>query len=154
MKKFKFKLEKILDYRQQEEDMIQQKLAKIKEELNKAETQLNNLVNNKKQNQAELKEKEIKGIDVQQAMVYRNYIETLKVKITNQQQTVTEIRERSTKCRRKLLEKRKECKMLTKLKERKISEYQKGFLRKEQKQIDELATNNFNRQREEIEAVI
>ena len=153
MQKFNFKLEKVLSYKEQQEEMFQQELAQIKVKLKEANDELNRLLHNKEELQIKIKEQEKGKIDLQKAINYRDYIEVLKVKIKEQEEVVSEIEAILEECRQKLLEKKKECEMLKKLKERKFTEYQTEFFRKEQKSIDELATNNFNRNVEEIEAV-
>lgn len=154
MKKFKFKLEKVLDYRRQEKGVIQEELAQIQKEFSEAEDKLNELLSNKKELQLKLKEKEKHDIDLQQAMSHRDYLEVLKVKIEEQRKIVNQLQRELNECRQKLLEKRKECKTLSKLKEKQFADYRREFLKKEQEKIDELATNNFNQQTDEVGVVI
>jgi flagellar FliJ protein len=154
VQKFKFKLEKVLDYRHQEEGMRRQQLAQLRKGLDEAEDKLDKLFNGKKELQIELKGKEKKGIDLHESMAYRNYIEVVKADIERQKELVSSIRKKVEECRQKLLNKRKECKTLSKLKEKAFKKYQQEFLREEQKKIDEVATSSFNRQREDIEVVI
>ncbi|WP_041667333.1 flagellar export protein FliJ [Acetohalobium arabaticum] len=147
-------MEKVLDYRQQEEDMIQQELTKIQSVLKKEKEKLNKLVTNKCEIQTKLKEKESNGINLQQAVMYRDHLEVLAAEIEEQKQVVAQIKEEFEKCRSRLLDKTKECKMLNKLKERQFANYKEEFLKEEQKNIDELATNNFIRQADNNQAVI
>lgn len=154
MQKFKFKLEKVLDYRHQEEDMLRQELAEIQERLRKAESKLNSLLNEKREIQIKLKKKEKNNIDLQQAISYRDYLKVLKIRIKNQRETVNQVQHEANKCRQKLLDKRKECKTLSKLKEKEFTKYRREFLREEQKEIDEIATSNFNRRTDNAQVVI
>lgn len=143
-----------MDYRQQEEDMIQQELAKIQSVLKEEKEKLNKLVTNKSKIQTKLKKKESSSINLQQAVMYRDHLEVLAAKIEEQQEVVAQIKKEFEKCRSRLLDKSKECKMLNKLKEKQFTIYKKEFLKEEQKNIDELATNNFIRQSDNNQAVI
>ncbi|MCK8823551.1 flagellar export protein FliJ [Fuchsiella alkaliacetigena] len=154
MKKFEFKLQTVLNYRQQEEDMFKQQLARARLELNKAQDKLDSLLTNKKDIQAQLKKSEREGIDIHQAMLYRDYIAMLKNKIIEQIKVVNKKQQHFDKCKQKLLDKAKECKILDKLKERREEEHQQEFLRQQQKAIDEVAGNSFNRQNASEEVII
>ncbi|MGM0471507.1 MAG: flagellar export protein FliJ [Bacillota bacterium] len=145
MQEFEFKLDKVLEYNQQEEDMIQQRLAQIRSKLQETQEKLQRLINTKSEIQAELRENETKGVNVQQAVMYRNYLEELNLQINQQRQVVSQIEERFKQCRQELLEKTKDCQMLDKLKEREYQAHRQENFKKEQKIIDELATNCYLR---------
>ncbi|MBM7623521.1 flagellar FliJ protein [Sporohalobacter salinus] len=134
--------------------MIQQQLAKIQSALKEEKKELNKLLNNKSRIQAKLRQDETDGVNLQQAVMYRDHLEVLAAKIENQQEIVLQIKEEFDKCRNRLLNKTKECKMLDKLKEKQFAEYKEEFFREEQKNVDELATNNFIRRSDNERAVI
>ena len=78
-KSFKFKLQTILEYKQDLEDKEKEKLAKILQELEQALEYKRMLEELKAKAQAELKEKQsVGGIDVNQLRFYTNYLKKIK----------------------------------------------------------------------------
>lgn len=154
MKKFNFRLQSILDLKEQEEESIKKELANLMQQRQKVEDEINSIINDKKQIQKKLEESEERAINLINALESRKYLNYLQDMVEDLTLKLEYWDEEISKCRKKLLAKTKEKKALAKLKERKYEEYWKRFLAEEQKLNDELATNKFNRKDNSLDGLI
>ena len=144
MKKFEFSLQSVLNLKDQEEQMIQKELARLKAKYQEVKEELD-YVRERKGNWTKRLEQESKeGVELATFRKYKKYIEHLDDKIEELKLRLNHWAEKVNECQKELLEKVKERKSLSKLKERRYEEYWQKFLREEQKLNDELAINNFN----------
>ncbi|GAB6098895.1 flagellar export protein FliJ [Halanaerocella petrolearia] len=146
MKEFEFRLQSLLDLREQEEQAIQKELFEVKSKYREIKTELDDIKQQKRDWQEKLTTETEQGISCNDLIRYRNYIEylideteELKLQLDYWQQKVED-------CQQKLLDKMKERKTLSKLKEKRYNKYQKEFLQEQQRIDDEIAINNFNHQ--------
>jgi len=154
LKKFNFRLQSILDLKEQEEESIKKELANLMQQRQKVEDEINSIINDKKQIQKKLEESEERAINLINALESRKYLNYLQDMVEDLTLKLEYWDEEISKCRKKLLAKTKEKKALAKLKERKYEEYWKRFLAEEQKLNDELATNKFNRKDNSLDGLI
>ncbi|WP_027338691.1 flagellar export protein FliJ [Halonatronum saccharophilum] len=145
MKKFKFRLQTILDLKKREEDLIQKDLIRLKKEKSKVVDQLNQFKEEKRKLQQKIEEDEGKRIDLKLALRSREYIEYLNGEIEELTMQLDYWKKEISKCKERLLEKTKEKKSFLKLKEKKNEQYWKEYRAKEQKLNDELANNKYIR---------
>lgn len=141
MKNFKFKLDKVLDIKIQQEDNLKNSLAillkKINDE-NKIIDDLTHKLNYQKQNKTNLSN----------ALEYKNfvqYINFIEEKIKFHTQLLNNLTNEYKKEQLKLIEATKERKSIEKLKEKSYNEYLSNLNKIEQKTNDEFALYNFLR---------
>jgi flagellar FliJ protein len=154
LKKFSFRLQSILDLKEQEEESIKKELAELMQQRQRVEDKINSFKHDKSQIQRNLEESEEESVNLINALRSREYIKYLQGMIEDLKLKLEHWDEEISKCRKKLLAKTKEKKVLAKLKERKHEEYWKNFLAEEQKLNDELATNKFNRKEKSLDGLI
>jgi flagellar protein FliJ len=152
-KSFKFKLQSILDYKQDLEDKEKEKLAKILQELEQAKNYKRMLEQRKVQAQSELREKQREGgVDVNQLRFYTNYLKKLDNDIQYAALLIEQIKAREREQRQALLKAAQERQTYEKLKEKHKEQFDEEEAEKERKLIDEMATIGFaRRQMEELE---
>jgi flagellar protein FliJ len=149
-KSFKFKLQSILDYKQDLEDKEKEKLAKILQELEQAKNYKRMLEQKKVQAHAELKEKQREGgIDVNQLKFYTNYLKKIDKDIIYMTVTIEQIKAREREQRQALLKAAQERQTYEKLKEKHKEEFDEEEAEIERKLIDEMATIGFARRQME-----
>ena len=144
MKEFEFRLEPLLNLRKQEEKNIQKELMKLRKKYNDLKDKKSEYKADKKDWQQKLEEEQAKGINSTNLVKYHNYIEYLNQEIEEIELEMNYWREQIEECQDRLLDKVKERKKLSKLKERQAEEHWDKFLQEERKQTDEVATNNYN----------
>jgi flagellar FliJ protein len=134
MKKFVFSLQKVLDLREFEEDKAKLELGKAVAEVEKIKTQLQE--NAQKRVEANLSRKDTK--DIGSLINIENYITGLDIKkeklleeLTYAQIVFEEKRDLFTKAMQ-------EREVLTKLKEKQLSEYKKEILKEEENSVDDI----------------
>lgn len=140
-KTFKFRLQTILDYKQDLEDKEKEKLAKILAELEQAIIYKKQLEQKRVQAKIEMKEKQkAGGVDVDTLRFYTNYLKKLDNDIIQATLNIETIKMKEKKQREALLKAAQERKTYEKLKEKHKEEFEAEEAEKERKLIDELAT--------------
>lgn len=154
-KRFKFKLQSILDYKQQIEDEEKEKLAKLMQEEQKAKEYLETLKQNREREVFNLKEKQQEGtLNIDELKLIHNHIQYLGVQIENQKIKISNLQKKIEEQRQKLMEATKERKSYEKLKEKQQERFLQEIETEERKMIDELATTRHIRRQmqEKMEA--
>ena len=118
-KKFKFKLQKFLDMKRQEEEDQKKVFAEAMKRLQREQEKLQQLINLREYKKQEMKMKMLQGtLDAFEMRMYAEYIEALKLKIQEQREVVRKAEEILDKEREKLKQIMAERKAFEKLKER------------------------------------
>ena len=137
MKNFEFKLNKVLNVREIEEDLAQNELVKARHEARKIEKNINYLNEVQNETYRFLRKDNNDPVKSLQARRYLNInrtkIDKAKRRLEKQDEIVEDKRE-------KVVEKSQNRKMLESLKEKAANKFYKEAMKKEQKEIDELAT--------------
>ena len=144
MKKFEFRLEPLLNLKEQEEKNIQKELLKLRKNYNQLKEKLADYEQDKKNWQHELSDEQETGINTKDLLKYRNYIDYLNNQIKETKLEMDYWREKIEECQERLLAKVKEKKKLSKLKEKEYEAHWEEFIQEERKESDEIATNNYN----------
>ncbi len=144
MKEFSFELQSILDLKEQEETALQKELIRLKNRYQEVQKKLESVQQRKQEWITKLKTESKAGLDSVTFRKYKKYIAYLEDQVEELQLQLQHWREKVDSCQQELLEKLKEKKSLSKLKEQRYEEYWEEFLRQEQKLNDEVAINNFN----------
>ena len=148
MKNFKFRLQKVMEYKEEIERLRKLDLNEAKERVFKEEEKLEQLKCKDRDCRRQIKEKEAedKINPVEVNFCYR-YLKKLGTEIELQNDRILVAKTEEEKKRQVLLIATKERKILEKLKEKKYSAYATGLARKEQVVIDDVASTAFTRRR-------
>ena len=142
MRRFHFQLEKVLDYKNQILDNLVGEEAAIMAKIREKEEILAGLDKEYEECCKILNEKQKNGMDAMSMHIYENYLDTLGFRIRNARQDLELLQRQEEIKRQQLLEAKKESTSLEKLKERRLEEYQIGFQKQMEKEIEEYISNN------------
>lgn len=140
MAKFIFKLQSILNLRQQMEDSAKNELAKARKKLEREKRILKGLEDNEYNSMKEIANRSVRGIRVDEIKKMNLYLSSLRIQIGIQKENVNCARGNVDKVREELVKRVQEREMLDKLKERKYEEYFIELSRQEQKLNDEIVS--------------
>lgn len=138
MKKFEFKLNKVLEVRQIEEDQAQNRLLEAQQKERNIKKEILSLQD--KQNDLYQYLRDQEGITLEENMLYRGFIQKNRQNIKNSEKSLFAQQEEVRLVRGDFLEKRKKREVLKKLKEKNYKRYYKEMLLKEQKVLDEIGS--------------
>jgi len=143
MRKFEFKLQKVLEIKQKLREIKKIELSKKAQEYNKEVMKLNDLKDRKERTIKEMKEKVASG-DFSMIGFYDEYINTNNKLQSFQLENIRLKEEPFKKALSEYLQKDREVKALENYKERLYSEYVKGVINEEQKMIDDIVGGRRN----------
>lgn len=145
-KKFRFKLQSILDYKQTREDEEKEKLAGLIGEKARQEEHLAALKAQKAADQQEMRRRQQAGaLDVEELKRYNQHLKTLERAIENQLLLIQELAVRIEAQRQALVKASQEKKVYEKVKEKHRDTFLQEEDAEERKLIDELATLRYVR---------
>ncbi|MCE5300216.1 MAG: flagellar export protein FliJ [Spirochaetia bacterium] len=145
MKKFRFKLETVLNVKEQKEELLKTELLKLQAQKIEQEQMLKE-IKEKRAYFSRQKSDESKGItDIQSLIYFEQYISSLLIKIDNTKNKIKELEKQADIKRVEVVEASREKKVFEKLKKKEFEEFEKAILYNEQKVLDEIAVNKFNR---------
>ena len=145
MKKFKFRLQVVLDMRENELEQRQMEAAKILAALRQQEAKLNDIINLSKLNEKDLDELyNTESLDIPQIEAHRDFGIKLATDIKNQERVIANTRAILERKQEEVREAHKKAEILRKLKEKQEKEYYQEFLRLEVKEIDDITSARFN----------
>lgn len=133
MAKFKFSLEKVLDYRWLKEQEAKREYASAQKALTEQED-IFQQINQEKENLMEVRESTINRMQVQQW-----YLLDLNQRLIATTEAIKEMSRYVEQALSVYIEAQKERKILEKLSEKQLAEYQIEMIREEQKMLDEMA---------------
>ena len=145
MQKFRFKLQRLLDFRKIREEQAEAEFAKAtrvflheKELLRQLETKLADTF-------SRLKLEQEKPSSLMTLKLFQDYIDTTREGIKLQAVKVTAAADRRQQCLRKLEEAARKRKGVESLKEKKLQQYHEEVLKEEQAFLDELSGQRYIR---------
>ena len=145
MKKFKFRLQVVLDMRENELEKRRIEAAKILAVLNEQIAKLNGIINAQRRNSEEMDELYNQDVfDIPQVEGHRDYGLKLVVDETNQKRIIANTKAILEKKQEEVREAHKKVEVLKKLKEKQEEQYYKDFLAMEVKETDDITTSRFN----------
>ncbi len=136
MKKFNFNLQKVLVVRQLEEEIAHNHFLKSKQHENRVEQELLHL-NDRQQELYNYLRKEDK-LDINEKLMARDFMYRQRQNIQKTQENLAQVREEVRKKQAELRERAKKRKVLEKVKEKEYEKFYRGFLLREQKELDEI----------------
>jgi len=143
MKKYRFKLESLLKYRQLSEDKLRQELAIKMQNLRRCEKKLSFMRSEKKRYAVEFNQVQSSGVRGNRIFVYRNYLSGMTKQIEQQEIKRMESKKEVDEAQKDYLEARKKLKSVEKLKEKDFQRYLDEMKIFERKALDEIATTQY-----------
>jgi len=137
-KKFIFRLESLLRYRQHLERMAQQKVAQAYLSVSECEYRINSIADALSETLKDLEERMLAGIEAQQVQLYSSYVVSLESALESERNRLQGLKRALKEAQDKLAKKAVEKKVLENLKDRKKSEYYDEVTRLFQKETEEL----------------
>ena len=145
MKKFKFRLQVVLDMRENELEKRRIEAAKILAILNEQKAQLNNILLAQQKNSEELENLyNMDTFDIPQVEGHRDYGLKLVTDETNQRRIIANTNAILEKKQIEVREAHKKVEILKKLKEKQEEQYYKDFLASEVKETDDITSARFS----------
>ncbi len=145
MKKFDFRLKKVLKHREIVENLKKEELGRAKSELKKESELLRRMEAKRRRTREELKERRVERISLPEALIYEAYLERMDKEVDLQCTKASQLSQRVDRMREDLLQATQEKRIVEKLKERKKAEFANDLKRVEQGMSDEASVNQFNR---------
>lgn len=145
MKKFNFRLKKVLKHKEIVENLKKERLGKAKSELNKERDLLRKMEDQRKRAREELKERRSDRISLPETLIYEAYLERMDEEVGLQTTKAAQLSQKVKKTKEDLIQASQEKKIVEKLQERKQAEYTNELRRFEQGTSDEASVNQFNR---------
>ena len=137
LKKFKFTLDTVLDYKRQVLEAIQGEHAAILAQVREQETVVEEAWQRYRLCNEEYRELKATGLTIADAMFYQNGLRALEMEIQRETELLEKLQAQEEKKREEMIEAKKETSSLEKLKEKKLDQYQKEYQKSEEQLIDE-----------------
>ncbi|MEK5039549.1 flagellar export protein FliJ [Sporosarcina sp. FSL K6-3457] len=145
MKKYQYRFEKVLMYREQQKTETEIEFKEAVHAFEVVATQLYELLKKKEDTLAEQQEKMMTGFMINEIHHYSRFIDSLEKRIAVTQQQVMQARSKMNWFEGKLLEKTLEVRKFEKMKEKDHEHHRTEMEQLEAIQLDELATLKFRR---------
>jgi len=142
---YRFNLQVLLDYRKRIEEGLQIELSQVQRELEKEKQLLTAYQREKRYYEEELVRREEKEIDVSEALLYRDYLRGMRIRIKEQRDVVAKAKGDLDIKQNELLNATKKKKVLEKVKEKEWKRFKENLERKERILIDEVGMRKYQR---------
>ena len=144
LKKFKFRLQVVLDMREKELDERRRELARISAALNQQQEKLDNIFKHQALNNQEQEELvAAENLDIFQLEEHRSFGIKLIVDAQNQERIINNTKKILEHKQKEVKEAHQKVEVLKKLKEKQEKEYYQAFLQAEIKEIDDITSARF-----------
>ena len=140
MKKFKFSLDTVLDYKQEVLSALQTEHATILARVHAQEDLLEELENYYSELDAEFTERKLEGITILDAMQYEQYLRATERQIEEAVEILERLRAEAEAKRLEVVEAKKDTSSIEKLREKKLDSYNKAVQKSEELIIEEFVT--------------
>lgn len=137
MKRFRYRLEPLLKYREHLEHMAQLEAAKASSEVSACSHTIDTLKISYHQNALELEQKMSSGMNAENYLIYRSYFNGMEIIIDEEQKRHTQLTKILLEKQKILKNKSIAKKALSNLKTRKKRKYYEDLLKAEQKETDD-----------------
>lgn len=140
MKKFRFSLETVLDYKQQALDSLRAEHAAILAQVRAQEEVIEGLEEEHRQADEDFTQRKLEGINIVDAMSYETYLRSLEQKLREEYRKLERLQHMEEQKRTQVVEARKETATIEKLKEHKLASYRKAEQKDEEQRIEEFVS--------------
>ena len=138
MKRFQFQLEPVLNYKQQSLDSLLIELGTLQAQVRAQEKIREEADVRLSEYEAEYAEKKEEGLTIVEAMECQSCQEVLSRRARQEKEKLLRLQKKAESKRREVVEARKETRSLEKLREVRLSEYDKAAAKAEEKNLDDL----------------
>ena len=140
MKKFRFSLETVLDYKNQALDALRAEHGAILAQVRAQERVIADLEAEHREADEDFTQRKLEGINVLDALSFEQYLRALERKLQAEYYKLEELRRREERKRDQVVEARKETATIEKLKEHKLEDYRKAEQKDEEQRIEEFVS--------------
>ena len=140
MKKFRFSLETVLDYKQEVLSALQTEHATVLARVHAQEDLLEELENYYSELDAEFTERKLEGITILDAMQYEQYLRATERQIEEAVEILKQLQAEAEAKRLEVVEAKKDTSSIEKLREKKLDSYNKAVQKSEELIIEEFVT--------------
>ena len=140
MKKFRFSLETVLDYKNQALDALRAEHGAILAQVRAQERVIADLEAEHREADEDFTQRKLEGINVLDALSFEQYLRALERKLQVEYYKLEELRRREERKRAQVVEARKETATIEKLKEHKLEDYRKAEQKDEEQRIEEFVS--------------
>ena len=137
MKKFRFSLETVLEYKQQVLDSLQTEHGAILAQVKRQEDLIETLEADYRALAGEFNQRKMEGLSILDAMKYEQYLRSSERQLEEAYDNLEELREQEEAKRSEVVEAKKETSSIEKLREKKLDSYNKAVQKSEENLIDE-----------------
>ena len=141
MKKFRFSLETVLDYKNQARDALRAEHGAILAQVRAQEAVVEGLEREYSQVDGEFTQRKLEGLTVLDALNYEQYLRALEREVKEEYRKLSLLRRQEEQKRGQVVEARKETATIEKLKEHKLEDYRKAEQKAEEVLIDEFVSS-------------
>lgn len=142
---FQFRLQKLLDYREDKKKLAQEELARRQRELLKIQEEIEKLQKEEQRVLAFHREQQSERLDVLTLTALESYRFFLQERLRSKQQELLQSREQVEEQRKVVVESWKNCQVLEKLKEKSFNAFLQEEKSREQRFIDEVSLYGYIR---------
>ena len=140
MKKFRFSLETVLEYKNQALDALRAEHGAILAQVRAQEKVIEDLEEEYRQADSDFTRRKLEGINTLDAMSYEQYLRSLERKLQEEYRRLDRLQRREEEKRAQVVEARKETATIEKLKEHKLEDYRKAEQKAEEQRIEEFVS--------------
>ena len=140
MKKFRFSLETVLDYKQQVLEALQTEHGAILARVKEQEELLRELEEAYRRLDGEFSQRKLEGIAILDAMRYEQYLRAAEREIEMAVEDLEALRRQEEAKRAEVISAKQDTSALEKLREKKLAGYNKAVQKKEEAMIEEFVT--------------
>lgn len=137
MKKFKFSLETVLDYKDQVLNSLQNEHGIILAAIREQEELLDELWLRYREYNAEFCQRKREGMSAMDAVMYQSALRAQELEIQRETEKLEQLQKEEEKKRNEVVEAKKETSSLEKLREHKLESYNKAIQKSEEQRIEE-----------------
>jgi len=142
MKKFKFSLETVLDYKQQVLDALRAEHGAILAQVRDQEEVLRRLEEQYRQSNDDFTRRKMEGMTISEALGFEQYLRMEEYRIEVETEKLRELQKKEEAKRAQVLETKLETSSIEKLRERKLDSYHKAVQKAEELQIEEFVSTS------------
>ena len=140
MKKFRFSLETVLEYKQQVLDSLQAEHGAILAQVRQQEELIEELEAESRHMSGEFNRRKLEGLSILDAIKYEQVLRAMEREIEEARERLRELQKQAEKKREQVVEAKKETSSIEKLREKKLENYNKTVQKGEEALIDEFVT--------------
>ena len=140
MKKFRFSLESVLDYKQQALDSLKRELPRHVAQVKAPEASLAGVESDYREMDAEFCQRKLEGIAILDAMRYEQYLRAMERQIQQAILRLEDLRRLEEAKRAEVVSAKQDTSAIEKLKDKKLDSYNKAVQKSEEAMIDEFVS--------------